>query len=111
MKVIRFIFSFVGLWICALALLALVLDGVRSIAANAIVMKSLGETWFEISRESLNLAQAVIQRNMHPLIWDPLIQWILMAPAWLVVGLIGLLFVYLGRKRRPRVIRIERSRL
>ena len=106
MKIIRFVFSLIGLWICALSLLALVLDGVRSIAANAIVMKSLGETWFEISRESLNLVQAVIQRNVHPLIWDPVIQWILMAPAWLVAGVIGLFFVYLGRKRRPKVIRI-----
>nr|WP_321455054.1 hypothetical protein [uncultured Cohaesibacter sp.] len=106
MKVIRFLLSFIGLWICALSLLALVLDGVRSIAANRIVMKSLGETWFEINRESLNLVQAVIQRNVHPLVWDPVAQWILLTPAWIVVGIIGLLFVYLGRKRRPKVIRI-----
>ncbi|WP_162916262.1 hypothetical protein [Cohaesibacter haloalkalitolerans] len=106
MRVIRFVFSFIGLWICALALLALVLDGVRSIAANRIVMKPLGETWFEMHRESLNLAQAVIQRNVHPLIWDPVVQWILMMPAWLFAAIIGLLFVYLGRKRRPKMIRI-----
>ncbi|WP_320144152.1 hypothetical protein [uncultured Cohaesibacter sp.] len=106
MRIIRFLFSFIGLWICALSLLALVLDGVRSIAANMIVMKSLKDTWFEINRESLVVAQDFVQRTLHPLVWDPVMQWILMAPAWLVVGVIGLLFVYLGRKRRPKVIRI-----
>ena len=106
MRFIRFVFTFTGLWVSALALLALVLDGVRSIAANELVMKSLGATWFEIDNGSLNLAQAVIQRNVHPLIWDPVVQWILTMPAWLVAALIGLCLVYLGRKRRPKVIRI-----
>ncbi|WP_157747469.1 hypothetical protein [Cohaesibacter sp. ES.047] len=106
MRFIRFIFTFVGLWTCALALLALVLDGVRSIAANEVVMKSLGATWFEIDTASLNLTQAVIQRNVHPFLWDPLMQWVLMMPAWLVAALVGLFFIWLGRKRRPKVIRV-----
>ena len=106
MTLVRLIFSFIGLWTCALALLALVLDGVRSIAANEIVMKSLGATWFEIDNESLNLAQAMIQRNVHPLLWDPVMQWILTVPAWLIAAIIGLFFIWLGRKRRPKVIRI-----
>nr|WP_321442589.1 hypothetical protein [uncultured Cohaesibacter sp.] len=106
MRLLRFISSMLGLWTCALALLALVLDGVRSIAANEVVMKSLGATWFEIDSASLNLAQATIQRNVHPLIWDPLVQWILMMPAWLAAGLVGSLLIYLGRKRRPKVISI-----
>ena len=106
MRFVRFVFTMVGLWTSALALLALVLDGVRSIAANNLVMKSLGETWFELDNASLNLAQAAIQRNVHPLLWDPLMQWILMTPAWLIAAILGLLFIYLGRKRRPKVIRI-----
>lgn len=106
MKFLRFILTFTGLWICALALLALVLDGVRSIAANALVVKSLGEVWYMLDVASLNLTQAVIQRNVHPLLWDPVLQWILTLPAWLVAGILGLLLLYLGRKRRPKVISI-----
>jgi hypothetical protein len=86
--------------------LGLVLDGVRSIAANEIVIKSLGESWFGFDNASLNLAQAVIQRNLHPLIWDPAIQTILTMPAWLVGGIVGLFLIYLGRKRRPRVVSV-----
>jgi len=29
-----------------------------------------------------------------------------MMSAWLAAGLVGALFIYLGRKRRPKVIRI-----
>lgn len=106
MKFIRFILTLIGLWTSALALLALVLDGVRSLAANEIVMQSLGATWFELDTASLNLAQAVIQRNVHPILWDPVMQSVLMMPAWLVAALIGLMFIYFGRKRRPKVIRL-----
>ncbi|WP_316857857.1 hypothetical protein [uncultured Cohaesibacter sp.] len=106
MRVIRYIVSFIGLWICAFALIALVLDGVRSIAANDIVMKSLGDTWSQINMQSLDVFQTTIQRNVHPLIWDPLVQWILMMPAWLFAALVGLLLIYLGRKRRPKIIRV-----
>jgi hypothetical protein len=106
MKFIRFLLRLSGLWICALALLGLVLDGVHSIAANEFVIKSLGETWFKFDNASLNLVQAVIQRHLHPLIWDPTIQTILTMPTWLVGGIIGLSLIYLGRKRRPRVVRL-----
>ncbi|MCV6548614.1 MAG: hypothetical protein OIF56_15275 [Cohaesibacter sp.] len=106
MKFILFSLRLLGLWICALALLGLVFDGIYSIAADTLIVKSLGESWFEFDHESLNLAQAVIQRNLHPLIWDPAIQSILTMPAWLVGGLLGLCFIYLGRKRRPRVVRV-----
>ena len=106
MKIIRFAFTMIGLWTCALALLALVLDGIRSLAANELVFKSLGTTWFELHNESLNLTQAVIQRNVHPLVWDPVMQNILMMPSWLIAALLGFLFIFLGRKRRPKVITI-----
>jgi hypothetical protein len=106
MKFLLFLLRLSGLWICALALLGLVLDGVRSIAANEIVIKSLGESWFDFDNASLNLAQAAIQRNLHPLIWDPTIQTILTMPAWLVGGIVGLFLIYLGRKRRPRVVTV-----
>ena len=106
MKIIRFIFTVVGLWICALALLGLVLDGVRSIAANEVVTKSLGITWTELGADSLEASKAFITQNLHPFVWDPVFLWILSMPGWLIAALIGLLFLYIGRKRRPKVIRI-----
>lgn len=97
---IRITLRIIGFWLLALAFVALVLDGARTVTSGALVITPLGETWFDLSPGSLNLMQAVIQRNLHPYIWDPVVQWILLSPTWLITGLIALLLLALGKKRR-----------
>lgn len=97
---IRFIFRILGFWLFAGAFVALVLDGARSITSGDLIVTPMGSTWFELHRDSLNLAQAVIQRNVHPYVWDPVMISILAAPTWLVIGVISLLFIAIGKKRR-----------
>ncbi len=65
-------------------------------------VKAAGEWWFEIDRASLNLAQAVIQRYVHPFLWDPVIQTVLRTPAWAVVGVPGAALVWFCRKGKRR---------
>ena len=50
-----------------------VIDATRSIAADALTFTPLGESWYAVSPDTLNLAQAVIQRYTFPFIWDPVI--------------------------------------
>ena len=63
----------------------------------------LGTLWYALDRDSLNLTQAVIERYLHPLLWQDAIFPLLVWPAWLVLGglavLCGLLF---GSRRRRR---------
>jgi hypothetical protein len=66
-------------------------DGWRLIA--------LGEIWFKAHTESLNGAQAGIQRYLAPWLWEPVITTILRWPGWLVFGVPGVLAVILCRKR------------
>lgn len=61
-----------------------------------------GDVAFQLFPESLNLAQAVIQRFLTPWLWDPMIQTILTWPAWPVLGGIGVAFFALARRRRQR---------
>lgn len=65
-------------------------------AANDVLsqggMASLGQVWFCLSPETLNLSQAVIQRYVSPELWDPGIIWLLGQPATVVFGLIALVF-------------------
>ncbi len=76
-----------------------ILHYVETDAYAAIVV---GELWFDLHVGSLNLAQAVIQRYLHPVLWDPAIVWVLRLPAWLVFAVPGLALWVLCRKRRPR---------
>ncbi len=62
---------------------------------------TLGEIWYALDVGSLNLVQAVIQRFLHPALWDPLIVWLLRWPVWSLVGGTGVLLttVHLARNR------------
>ena len=62
----------------------------------------VGELWRDLHFGSLQLAQAVVQRYLHPALWDPAIVWVLLLPAWLVFAVPGLALSILCRKRRRR---------
>lgn len=98
----RLILRLIGLWLVAVALVALVIDGTSSIAASAWSATPLGKYWFDFAPESLGLAQAAIQRHVNPFLWDPVIQTLLAQPAWVVIGPLGFLFLWLGELGRRR---------
>ena len=86
-----------------LVLTALVLLGLDVWAwtdTGVFRLMSAGELWFSLDPGSLGTAQAAIQRYVHPWIWDPLVQSILLAPAAIVLGILGLMFLILFRQRR-----------
>lgn len=71
-----------------------------------------GEYWFKAHSESLNLIQAIIQRYLHPSVWDPFFVNILLWPvaaglalAAAVFAVPGLLLISLFRPRRRRLMR------
>ena len=98
----KLIFNLIALVFLILTVITGVLDITRSIADSAIVMTPLGKIWFDFSVSSLNFSQAMIQRYVHPAIWDPGVQTILKAPGWLVFGVLALLFGFFGRKRKQK---------
>ncbi|MCI0366298.1 MAG: hypothetical protein L0219_20745 [Phycisphaerales bacterium] len=56
-------------------------------------MISAGEIWFDLDVASLNLAQAIIQRYIHPILWDPIIAGVLRWPVWSLLGGLGAFLV------------------
>ena len=103
---IGFVSRFVGLWFVAGALVALVVDATKSIAASALTVTPLGLTFYALAPSTLISVQEFVQQKIEPTVggwlWDPVIQWILLLPTWAVLGAIGFLFTYLGRRRRIR---------
>jgi hypothetical protein len=87
-------------WIVLLAGAAvLVRDGLVWIDTKHWAPIALGQLWYELNRSSLNLVQAVVQRYIHPFLWDPIIVSILLSWAFAVLMILGalLLFVFRGR--------------
>ena len=61
---------------------------------------ALGQLWYQLNRSSLNLAQAVIQRYIHPFLWDPIIVSILLCWAFPVLMTLGLLIVVIFSRHK-----------
>jgi hypothetical protein len=101
---IGFLARFTGLWLVAGALVALVVDGTKTIASSSLTVTSLGATWAAINPALLMRTQEFVQRSVETYVghwlWDPVIQWILMLPTWVVLGAVGAWLIYVGRRRR-----------
>ena len=93
------IFAFLFLW---LALMAAGGEIVRSLELGTWQPIALGWLWFSIDSGSLNSSQAVVERYLHPLVWDPIVVWILKKPGWLIFAAISAVCFLVFRKRRPR---------
>jgi ABC-type Fe3+ transport system permease subunit len=90
-------------WLLLLAaLVVLGLDVASWIREGHWVMTPAGKLWYEISRNSLSLAQAGIERHVWKPLWDPVILTVLLQPAWLVLGLPGALLALFARHPRKR---------
>ena len=104
MRVLRFlgyVLTALGLFMVGLALWIWI-DG-RDLGVPA------GQLWFELDSSGLNTFQAVVQRYLHPALWDDVIVPLLQKPAkWaltieiLLLLLPGLLLILIGRRKRRR---------
>jgi hypothetical protein len=98
----RFLLRAISLLALVVAVITAVIDMIKSVAASQLMITPLGAEWYRLSPDSLNLTQAVIQRNVHPYIWDPMVQWILLQPIWGVFLFLSLFFYVIAwRKPRP----------
>jgi hypothetical protein len=64
----------------------------------------VGEVWFFLDPDSLQLAQPAIERHLWPVLWDPVMIGILLMPASLLLAILGVLFLLLFRRRRRRLL-------
>jgi hypothetical protein len=100
---IRLLVRFLGLMLLAAAFAALIIDGTRSIAANSLLLTPLGQTGMWLFPNKFPLLQPLIERNIHPLLWNPALLFVLRLPTWLCLGLIGAACLEIAR-RRPQPI-------
>ena len=84
------------------AVIAAIYDGTKALESGGAIntMTSLGEQWSKVAPTSHKNAQGYVKRYTHPLIWDGLIQRLLLLPTWVAFGSLGLVAAYAGRRRR-----------
>jgi hypothetical protein len=69
---------------------------------------TVGQLWFDVNRSSLNLVQAVVQRYIHPFLWDPVIVTILLFWAFPVLIVLGTLILAVSARRARRRTSLSR---
>jgi hypothetical protein len=100
---IRFLFRALGLLFLAGAFVFFVYDGTKSIAATAVIFTPLTDTWNTIHAASLAQLQPAIERHVGTWLWDILARWVLVAPTFVVSGVIGAILVIIGRRKKPLI--------
>jgi hypothetical protein len=89
-----------GIWLIAGGALALISDVTRIlIAKGGIVFLSLGGLWNAAHAQSLSSVQGALGRISLALA-DPLLASLLRPPAWMMLGVLGALLCWLGRRRK-----------
>lgn len=98
----RLILRVIGTLLIAFAVILIIIDGTKSLAANGLVFTSLEATWLGMHGESLAAVREFLGTRLFGPLLDPLISAILNFPGWAVVGIPGLLLAWAGRSRRER---------
>lgn len=94
----------IGILFLIAALAAAGFEVAAWIISGTYMPVTLGGLWYEAHRASLNAFQAGVQRYIAPWLWDYGIQWLLLWPAWAVLGVPGAILLWWGlwRRKRPR---------
>ena len=99
---VRLLLRFLGLCLLATAFVTLLGDVTRSVAHARLTVTPLGEALMALAPGKLALAQAFVERQVHPFIWNPVLVDLMHLPVWLAVGIIGYFAIRLGRKPAPQ---------
>jgi hypothetical protein len=100
---IRFLFRFIGVLCLAAAFILVIYDGTKSIAGNHLYLTSVRALWDLINAGSLAQLKPQIQSYANGVLWDPVMLTFLAAPSWSVLGILGIIFVLIGRKKKPLI--------
>lgn len=102
----RLILRVLGTWLIGLALVLLVIDGTKSLGANALVFTSLADLWMQVHPPSLDAVRSFFGSRFFADLLDAALTAVLEYPAFAVFGVPGIVLALLGRKpQRERFLR------
>jgi hypothetical protein len=104
----RLVFRIAGTWLIGLAVVLLVIDGTKSLAANEIIFTSLAQAWMQIHGPSLGEVEGFFASRYFADLLAGALSALLSYPAFAVLGVPGVMLALMGRRpRRERFLRQE----
>lgn len=104
----RLVLRVLGTWLVGLALVLAVIDGTKSLAANAPVLTSLEQSWLGVHAASLAAVHGFITERYFASLLDGVLAALLGYPGFAVFGVLGFALLLIGRKpRRDRFVHQE----
>jgi hypothetical protein len=104
----RLVLRIVGTWLIGLALIFLVVDGTKSLAADTVVFSSFGDVWMQLHAPSMEAVSGFFASRFFADLLGVAMQNILTYPAFAVLGVPGIVLALAGRRpRRERFLRQE----
>jgi hypothetical protein len=99
----RLILRIAGTVLIACAVILVIIDGTKSLAANTLVLTPLETSWMEMHAESLVALRAFLETRLFGPVLKPAVSALLGFPGFAVIGVPGVLLAWAGRSRRERV--------
>jgi len=98
----RLVLRVIGTWLLGIALILAVIDGTKSLAANAVVTTPFAELWAMLSPSSLDAVRGFVETHLFGTALLPALDALLGYPGFAVVGVPGVVLALLGRARYAR---------
>ncbi|MDR3471648.1 MAG: hypothetical protein P4M09_08160 [Devosia sp.] len=98
----RLILRILGTWLIGMAVILLIIDGIKSLGANGLVTTGLGDSWNSLNPASLEQVKTFVDTRFFGPVLDPVLNALLSAPGFAVLGIPGIVLAVLGRSRRSR---------
>lgn len=90
---------FIGFWLLAAAVVAIVIDGTRTIAANGLVWTPFVQTWLQLHSNSLTALQGLLEKS-SAILWNPGMTSLLRLPTVVVFSSLALICLWIGQPSR-----------
>ena len=86
----------------AAGFVTLIVDATRSLTGGKLTITTVGDRAAVFFPDKLALAQEIVERHVHPLVWDPVLVDFQRLPVWVVAAVIGAILFRLARKPAPK---------
>ena len=97
----RLVLRFLSLLFLAAAVISGVIDSIQSVASEQVAVTPFGATLFSINPAILESAEAYFRVHISAYVWDTLVEWILLQPAFMVFLTGSLILWLIAYKRQP----------